>query len=132
MTVATRRLRLLAMLGATVALGIASRKVHFGLALWDKTTGDVLYAVAAFFATALVAPRASVGVVAGTAFAACFAIECFQLTGMPVELARAPPWVHWLLGAEFAWHDVAAYAAGVVLAAVLALPSTRWRAGALE
>src|SRR5262249_20119509 len=114
-----RRLRLLALLGATVVVGIASRKVRLGVALWDKTTGDVLYAVAAYFAIALVAPRAPVVVVAGTAFAACFALECFQMTGIPVELARAHPWVHWLLGADFAWHDIASYAAGVVLAAVL-------------
>ena len=119
MTVVTRRLRLLALLGATIAVGIASRKLRFGLVLWDKTAGDVLYAMAADFAIALVAPRARVLTVAATAFAACFAIECFQLTSIPVELARAHPWVHWFLGAVFAWHDVAAYAVGVVLAVLL-------------
>src|SRR5262249_49166736 len=119
MTVATRRLRLLALLGATIAVGIASRKVRLDIPLWDKTAGDVLYAVAADFAIALVAPRARVLSVAATAFAACFALEGFQLAGIPVELAHTHPWVHWFIGADFAWHDVAAYAAGVVLAAAL-------------
>jgi hypothetical protein len=104
------------LLAATVLLGIASRKVHLGLFLWDKSLGDVLYTAAMVVAMGLVAPRAKPGVLAVVAFAVSFAIELFQLTGIPLAIAESPRWgvARWILGTAFAWHDVACYAVGAV------------------
>ncbi len=84
--------------------------------MWDKSLGDVLYTVAMVFAMALVAPRAKPGVLAAMAFAVSFAIELFQLTGIPLAIAESPRWgvARWVLGTQFAWHDVACYAVGAV------------------
>jgi hypothetical protein len=101
------------LLAITVVIGIASRRVHVGVPLWDKSVGDVLYAVAVTLVIALLRPRDAPMVRALVAFAICFAIELFQLTGIPIALAARAPWVHWVLGAAFGWHDVVCYAIGV-------------------
>jgi hypothetical protein len=118
------RLRLapVSLLLCALALGFASRRVHLGVELWDKSLGDVLYAVAMFFGLALLWPRVRPAVTGAIAFAACFAIEIFQLTGIPLALAVTPRWgfTRWILGTTFAWHDVGCYAGGVLIAAALA------------
>jgi len=115
------RLRLVGLLLATLALGIFTRKLHLGVMLWDKSAGDALYAVAVYFSIALVLPRASRSTIALLAMIACFCIESFQLTGIPLALSRQQywHWVHWMLGSTFAWHDVLCYAVGVPLAALV-------------
>jgi hypothetical protein len=47
------------------------------------------------------------------AIALSVAVELFQLTGLP---SRAPRVLRVLLGDTFAWHDVACYVAGGVVA----------------
>jgi hypothetical protein len=118
---ARRRRWLAALIAATVLLGIASRKLPLGWPAWDKSLGDVLYAMMVAFGLALALRRGA----ALAAFVACLAIEAFQLTGVPVALARERPWVHWVLGSSFAWHDVACYALGALAAAAIlrALPA---------
>jgi hypothetical protein len=113
------RLRLAGLLLATLVFGIVTRRVHLGVMAWDKSAGDALYAAAVYFAIAFVFPRAGLLTVALLALIYCFGIELFQLTGIPVTLARSRPWVHWLLGSTFAWHDVVCYALGIPLAAVV-------------
>jgi hypothetical protein len=119
------RARLALLFVVTIALGIASRRLPLGVGLWDKSLGDALYAVAVFLVLAFVFPAASIVRLAIAAFAVCFAIELFQRTGIPSELARTRPWVHWILGSGFAWHDVGCYAVGVVFIAGIA----RWCGG---
>jgi hypothetical protein len=116
---ASSRARLACLLLGTLMLGILTRRVHLGTSLWDKSAGDVLYAVAVYFGIAFVLPHAGARTVALFALIFCFGIELFQLTGIPVELARTKPWVHWILGSTFAWHDLACYAVGVLLAAAV-------------
>ena len=113
------RLRLVGLLAATLALGIVTRKIPLGVMLWDKSAGDALYAVAVYFALAIALPRASWVTLAPLALIACFGIELFQLTGIPLALAQTQSWhwVRWILGSTFAWHDVLCYALGVPLAA---------------
>ncbi|MDB4993619.1 MAG: hypothetical protein JWM74_1051, partial [Myxococcaceae bacterium] len=47
------------------------------------------------------------------AFLVCFAIEVFQLTGIPMQLPRL---LRLALGTAFAWHDVVCYVVGAALA----------------
>jgi hypothetical protein len=124
----TVRLRLARLLVVTLAVGIASRVVHLGARLWDKSVGDALYAVAIYLVVALIVPRWKPRRVAILAFAICLAVELFQLTGIPIALAREHPWVRWILGGAFGWHDVAWYAVGVAAIALIAQRYV-WRRG---
>ena len=110
--------RLVLALVATIALGLFSRLYPIGWPPYDKSLGDVLYAVAAYLALALVFFRRSLALVAALALVACEAIEFFQATGIPEHLARQWRPFGWLLGTTFAWHDVACYVVGVVFVMV--------------
>jgi hypothetical protein len=104
----------------TIALGVASRRIHLGFALWDKSLGDALYTVMIYFAVACVRPSLSPRATGAIALGFSLAIETFQLTGIP---ARLPALLRFALGTTFAWHDVACYFVGalVVTAADAAL-----------
>jgi len=112
------RQRVVIVLGllATVALGLLSRRVHLGIGLWDKSLGDALYAVMIYALCALARPRWRPVRVAAVAVAICFAIETFQLTGLP---ARAPRLLRIALGDTFTWHDMACYVVGGAAAGLL-------------
>ena len=99
-----------------VAIGLASRLLPVGWHVWDKSVGDVAYAVMIGFLVALVRPRTSARAVACLAIAICIAVELFQLTGIP---ARAPTAVRVVLGDTFAWHDLGCYVIGGALVALL-------------
>ncbi len=94
----------------TVALGLLSRRVPLGFYAWDKALGDALYAVMVYLVLALLAPRARPDRRAILALGLCAAIELFQLTGLPMQVAHTP--LRWLLGTTFAWEDLACYALG--------------------
>ena len=74
------------------------------------------------FLVQLVRPRTSAMATAGLAFAICFAIELFQLTGLPARVPRA---LRLLLGDTFAWHDVGCYAVGGVVVALVVFAHAR-------
>jgi hypothetical protein len=116
--------RLLAVLVIVVALGVGSRLDPVGWSLYDKSLGDALYAVAAYLALALVWPRQRVAVLAGTALALCLAVEGFQATGIPARYAHLGV-VRWLIGTEFAWHDVLCYVVGTAAIAGLDVHAIR-------
>src|SRR5579884_2167778 len=122
-------LRLLAALAVTIALGLLSRLHPVGFPLWDKWLGDVLYAVAAYLALALVLIRARPSLLPPLALAACCAIEAFKTTGLPARYAEFAA-VRWLLGSTFSWYNLVCYVAGVAaiaVADVLLLRPGRWR-----
>src|SRR5689334_16387722 len=102
----TRPRAALLVVGA-IALGLFSRKVPLGFFLWDKSLGDALYAVMVFGIVTLVRPNARAVTRSAVAFAICFALELFQLTGIPKTMPRA---LRTALGDTFSWHDVACYA----------------------
>lgn len=99
-----------------IVVGAASRLWRVGSSLWDKSAGDVAYAMMIAFMLWFVRPRAKPIAIGAIAIGICFAIETFQLTGIP---ARAPRLLRIALGDTFAWHDMACYVVGGVLAAVL-------------
>jgi hypothetical protein len=106
-----RRLVLLALAVATIALGLA---VH----TWMRGDvggfiGDALYAVLIYLLVALIAPRAVLPLVAGVALAFCWAIELLQLTGLPAALSRTVPGASLVVGSTFQLLDLVAYAAGI-------------------
>jgi hypothetical protein len=109
-------IRLVVALGATLALGLVSRLYPIGWSIYDKSLGDVLYAVGAYLALSLVLYRKSPAFVAVLALILCLAVEFFQATGIPAQYAHIGI-VRWLVGTTFAWHDVACYIVGVALIA---------------
>ncbi len=104
----------------TLVLGVVSRRVPLGAHVWDKSLGDVLSPVFAYLVLAMAMPRARPRALALVSFAICFALELFQLTGVPAALGRRQGWVRWFLGTTFSWHDVACYLVGAVVIAAIA------------
>lgn len=100
----------------TIVLGVASRVWPQGAWIWDKSVGDVAYAMLLGFALVVVWPRARPLLVAALTSAACLAIELFQLTGLP---RRAPRLLRLALGDTFAWHDVDCYLVGAAVVALV-------------
>jgi hypothetical protein len=114
---------LLALIGVTIVLGGLSRLVPLGMLWWDKHTGDVAYAACASLGIALLWNRLPASIPSAIALALCIAIECFQLTGIPLQLNRSDSlpirvFAYLVLGSGFSWWDIFSYAVGVVLAAV--------------
>jgi hypothetical protein len=83
--------RLLIALVVTIALGLLSRLYPLGWSLYDKSLGDVLYAVAAYLALALIFFRWPFRLVAASTLAICLAIEFFKLTSVPLTTASWLP-----------------------------------------
>ncbi|NUL48947.1 DUF2809 domain-containing protein [Cellulosimicrobium funkei] len=110
----TRRPALAAAAVATVCLGLGVRFLADGG--WTGPAGDALYAVLVYLLVAWCVPWESPRVVAGVAVALCWLIELFQLTGLPLALAEAWWPARLVLGTGFAWVDLLAYAAGVLVA----------------
>src|SRR5687767_15787017 len=98
-------------LALTITVGIVSRKLPLGVFVWDKSLGDALYTVMIYFFAALARPAWGPRKLAPIAIATSFAIELFQLTGIPLRLPRL---LQIALGTSFAWHDVACYVVGGV------------------
>jgi hypothetical protein len=99
-----------------VAAGVASRTFHSGVPLLDKYLGDALYAVLIYLLISAAWPGVAARRRALVAFGLVAAIEVFQLTGVPAQLARsgspALQIAAIVLGTKFSWYDLLAYAAG--------------------
>src|SRR5262245_49662487 len=109
-------LRLLSAMAVTVALGLASRLHPVGWFLWDRVLGEVLYAVAAYLAWAMLLLRKPPLFIAVLAFASCLAVELFKLTGIPAENQHVFL-VRWFLGMTFSVVNLGYYFIGAVLSA---------------
>jgi hypothetical protein len=108
--------RLLLVMAVTVVLGLASRLHPIGWFLWDRVLGEVLYAVAAYLAWAMLLRRTPPSFIATLAFASCLAVELFKLTGIPAENQHVFL-VRWFLGMSFSAVNLGYYLIGVVLIA---------------
>ena len=109
-------LRLLLAFAVTVVLGLASRLYPVGWFLWDRVLGEVLYAVAAYLALAVLLFRKPPLFIVVIAFVCCLAVEVFKLTGIPAEYQHVL-FVRWFLGMHFNMVNLGYYFIGVVLIA---------------
>ncbi len=80
---------------------------------------DALYTVLIYLLVAMAWPQLRPWWPAAIAFTFSTAVEFFQLTGVPAELADRVPVVALALGERFGWLDIVAYAGGAVGAAVV-------------
>lgn len=97
-----------------IALGILSRVVHTGFVLVDKYLGDALYAAMVYtIARWWLRP----GKAAAWAMIIMTILEVFQLTMIPAHMLRNGHLmvriIARLMGTEFSFLDLAAYAAGI-------------------
>ncbi|MDR7185759.1 hypothetical protein J2X85_002795 [Microbacterium trichothecenolyticum] len=113
----TRARRLVAalLLAATIAAGLLVHGVLPDTAATD-IAGDGLYAVAAYLAVVLIAPRLPALATGAIAAAWCVAVELFQLTGLPLAWGATFPPVMLVLGTVFDARDLLVYVATIVLA----------------
>lgn len=110
------RPRLAAALFFTVWLGLASRRWPVP-GLLAEYTGDALYAVAAYWAIALVRPAWPALALMGAAFGASAAVEALQLVHVGwLDDLRATRLGGLLLGHGFQTADLVAYALGAAAA----------------
>ncbi|GHD13959.1 ribosomal maturation YjgA family protein [Zhihengliuella salsuginis] len=114
---ARRRLALAGAALCVVPLGLASRFLLSG-AVGD-VAGGALYAVLIYLIVAFVVPAWRPLRVAAVAAGLCFAVEVFQLTPVPGNLAEVFPPISLVLGTTFVAADLPAYAAGVLAAALV-------------
>ena len=106
---------------AVIALGLASRKFPWLFpACLGKYPGDALWALMVFLGWSFLKPRAATRRLAALAFATACLIEGSQLYQAPwINAVRSTTLGHLVLGSTFAWTDIAAYAAGIALGALL-------------
>ncbi|AUY48124.1 DUF2809 domain-containing protein [Streptomyces sp. CB01881] len=101
----------------TVAAGLGVRAVAGGE--FAKCAGDALYTVLVYALVLLVAPRLRPLPAAGLAAGLSWAVELFQLTGVPDELGRRSTLARLVLGSTFNAPDLLWYVVGAALAAVV-------------
>ncbi|MCL1910119.1 MAG: DUF2809 domain-containing protein [Kiritimatiellaeota bacterium] len=103
-------------LAAVIALGLASRMIPRVVETLGKYPGDALWAIAVSLGWMLVFPRWSVWFIAGVAFATSCLVEISQLYHAPwIDSIRKTALGHCFLGSTFAWRDIVAYGAGIVI-----------------
>ena len=99
-----------------IGLGIASRLVHTGWIILDKYAGDALYAAMVYVLISLVWQTGALRK-AVLAMLIMTALEVFQLTMIPAHMLAsgnlAMRIVARLLGTEFSFRDLLAYAVGI-------------------
>ncbi|MEV8512211.1 DUF2809 domain-containing protein [Dactylosporangium sp. NPDC051484] len=128
----TRAVRIAAVVTAvaaiTVAFGIravAGGQVFSNGAL-QQNSGTALYASAVYAGVVFLWPRMSPVAAGAWAIGWCWAIEAFQLTGVPHTLSQYSTVLRLIFGDAFDWVDVWWYPAGVIpLVLVEVLARTR-------
>jgi hypothetical protein len=111
-----------AYLACIIGVGIASRVVHTGWILLDKYLGDALYAAMVYALISLVWRTGPIRK-AALAMLIMTALELFQLTLIPAHMLSSPNLAKRilarLLGTEFSFRDLLAYAVGIFGATIL-------------
>lgn len=111
----------------TVAAGVGARVGATGG--FAKYAGDALYTVLVHLLVVLVAPRVRPPVAAGVALLFSCAVELFQLTPIPAELAQESIVLRLVLGSTFNAPDLLWYVVGAALSALV--HTAAGRSGAL-
>jgi hypothetical protein len=118
---ARRRLRALAAMLVTIALGLASRRWPQALpAALGKYPGDALWALMVLFGWRALRPRVRTGDIALAAAITCTVVEIAKLWQTPwlVRFRHTAPG-HLLLGQVFSWQNLVAYGVGVLAGVAL-------------
>ena len=124
----SRRLVAALLLVVTVAAGLLVHGVLSDTAATD-IAGDALYAVAAYLAVVLIAPRLPALAAGAIAAAWCVAVELFQLTGLPLAWGAQFAPVMLVLGTVFDARDLLVYVVTIVLATAVDALARRVRNG---
>jgi hypothetical protein len=113
-----RRVLAAVLLVLTIGAGLV---VHAALPDSSATdiAGDALYAVAAYLAVVLIAPRLPALAVGGIAMLWCVGVELFQLTGLPLAWGAEFPPAMLVLGTVFDARDLVVYIATIAVATAL-------------
>ncbi|MFJ9028007.1 DUF2809 domain-containing protein [Streptomyces sp. NPDC102274] len=114
----------------TVGAGLGIRGVGSGGGDVVKYGGDALYTVLVYTLAVLVAPRARPLVAGGVALGFSWAVELFQLTDLPGELAARSVLARLVLGSTFNAPDLLWYAVGALCAGLAHGTVAGWRRGA--
>jgi hypothetical protein len=115
MTIGARSSRVwIFLLVGIIAVGMISRVVHTGLVVFDKYLGDALFATMVYTILRLLWRSASVALPAMVVMAG---IELFQLTMIPAQMLFSKHLIiricARLVGTEFSFFDLFAYAVGI-------------------
>ena len=109
-----------------IAMGIVSRIVHTGLAIFDKYLGDALYATMVYGILRLLSRTAASAV---GAMLVMTSIELFQLTMIPAHMLSSEHLMMRicarLMGVEFSFLDLLAY--GVGIGCIYLVDSSQWK-----
>ena len=110
-----------ALIGLTIAAGLASRRFASLLPAWlAKNAGDVLYAVMAFWLVGFLFPRLSTFRAALIAGLFCFGIEFLKFVQVPWLIAARHSRAGALVfGSGFHWSNLVCYTLGVGAAVAL-------------
>jgi hypothetical protein len=104
-------------LTGVIAAGILSRMIHTGWIVFDKHLGDALYAVMFYVIIRLCWIATPALRVATAAIVIMTALEFFQLTLIPLHMSASANTLTRitarLLGTEFSFWDLLAYAVGI-------------------
>ena len=114
------RLVIVLLVGATILLGLASRRWDYFLpGLLHKNTGDVLWAAMAFWLWGLLFARRSTGFIAAVTTVFCIGIEFFKFIHTPgLDAIRATVLGRLVFGYLFSWSNLLCYLLGIALAAL--------------
>jgi Zn-dependent membrane protease YugP len=108
------RLSWLCCIVGIIAMGILSRVIHTGIAVFDKYLGDALYAMMVYGILRLLSRAAASAV---CAMVVMTAIELFQLTTIPAQMLASERMMTRicarLMGVEFSFLDLLAYGVGI-------------------
>ncbi|MEV6924511.1 DUF2809 domain-containing protein [Dactylosporangium sp. NPDC051485] len=112
------RLIMLAAAAVFLAVALAIRALSAGTlnstGRLEQYSGTALYASMTWAGTLILRPRQHPLVAGGTALAWCWAMECFQLTGLPAELSTHSLLSRLVLGVQFDLTDLLWYPVGII------------------
>ena len=113
-----RRTVFLLLAVAILVLGIVSRSVDLHCKLFNKYLGDALYAALFYVTLGMLFPRQFVRTRAIATSVFVVVVECFQLSGIPMQLRQQGGWMKLIsisLGTAFSWFDILAYGVGIAV-----------------
>ena len=112
------RLLMLAVAAGLLAIALTIRAVAAGTlnstGRLEQYSGTALYASMAYVGVLFLWPRRSPLTAGAIAWAWCWAVECFQLTGIPADLSARSLLARLVLGVQFDPTDLLWYLPGII------------------